>query len=109
MKKNIYMVFDNIDNKVLSYFDAPTFGHVIRNNWRFFYKMNSYFDDDWLVYEVGYIADTGMPVFHDDFVSVNWSDYLTPEIQAERLSVREQSQLRSQPAGITGNPPPEVR
>lgn len=109
MKKNIYLVFDNIDNKVLSYFDAPTFGHVIRNNWRFFQKMNPYFDEDWLVFEVGSISDNGMPVFYSDFKSLDWSEYLNPEIQSERLSMKEQSQLRSQPAGVTGNPPPEVR
>lgn len=109
MKKNIYLIFDDIDNKVLSYFDAPTFGHVIRNNWRFFQKMNSFFDEDWLVFEVGTISDSGMPVFYDDFKPVSWSDYLTPEIQADRLSLKEQSQLRSQPSGVTGNPPPEVR
>lgn len=108
MQKSVFVVFDKTENRTVGYFEAPTFGHLIRNNWQYFQKINPYFYEDWQGIEIGIVGADGLVCPHcsESFKVHSWDEYDNPEYVASRMSDDERRKLENQPAGITGNPPP---
>lgn len=111
MSKQFYMVFDTIEQKAVSFYDSVNVGVVIRNNYKVFEKINPYYKEDWKIYEVGFVdQSTGLPVFYatKDFKEKSWSEFNYPEVVGKSLSKDEAEDLRNQPTGVSGNPPPNL-
>lgn len=105
--KKIFMVVDDVSSMVVSYYEFPNAGILIRNNYKYFEKMNPYYKDDWRILEIGSYSDNGNPEFYtcDNFIAHPWSEFNYPEEAAEPLSEKDKESLRTQPVGTTGNPP----
>lgn len=105
--QKIFLVRDCVSQMTVSYYEYPNAGILIRNNFKYFEKMNPYYKDDWLIYEIGEYNSKGDPVFKscDDFITHSWSEFNYPEEVSEPLSEKEKDSLRLQPTGVTGNAP----
>lgn len=110
MNRKIFMVVDDVSSITVSYYEVPNAGILIRNNYKYFEKMNPYYKEDWRILEIGYYTDDGKPVFYtfDKFLTHSWSEFNYPEEAALPLNDKEKSKLTTQPTGITGNPPPNL-
>lgn len=109
MQKSVFVVFDKTENRAVGYFEAPTFGHIIRNNWQYFKKINPYFYEDWQGIEIGSVGADGLicPYLGSElFKYHSWEEYESPEYVSAKMSDEERRKLELQPVGITGNPPP---
>lgn len=108
--RKVFWVHDSVNNITVSYYECPSAGILIRNNFKYFEKMNPYYKEDWRIVEVGCMNESNVPVFYDteSFVFHDWSEYNYPEEVAKPLSPEEGAALRNQPSGTVGNPPPSL-
>lgn len=108
--RKIFLVYDDVAAMTVGYYEAPNAGILIRNNYKYFEKMNPYYKDDWRIFEIGEYTDNGRPSFYtyDNFITHPWSEFNYPEYSANPLDEKEKASLQSQPTGVTGNPPPNL-
>lgn len=110
MNRKVFLVVDDVACMTVGYYECPNAGILIRNNYKYFEKMNPYYKDDWRIFEVGEYTENGNLNFYsyDSFITHPWSEFNYPEEPAKPLSDSEKVSLSSQRSGITGNPPPNL-
>lgn len=75
----LFAVQDRIaNNELVGLFNAPTAGSMIRNHSRMLHQLNSNFENDFVLVELGYYEDGLLhsletPIIH------SWDEYKTPE------------------------------
>lgn len=97
MKRILYSVYDAEKKATVAYFEATSARKVIRDNWRFFKKVNPYFYEDWLIAEVATLLDDGrVDPSSARWTLVSWDEYDLTEAKAQPMTSEQISELKSQ-------------
>ena len=75
----IFAVEDRVaNNELVGLFNAPTAGSMIRNHSRMLHQLNSNFENDFTLVELGYYEDGVLHSLPSGVIH-SWDEYKTPE------------------------------
>lgn len=93
----LFSVVDNEKGINVGYFEATSAHKVIRDNWRYFKKLNAHFHEDWTIHEILDISNVGLPVENSQKnVEHSWDEYDIKEEEAKVMSDEEKQRLINQ-------------